>query len=191
MIFTKSTNVLDFLARRSTIWEAAMESAVSAAKDTAHIMQLALAPVFLISALGVLLTAMSQRYGRVIDRARTLLRDGNKLYGQFANMDHVDKELRSLLRRARILRSTIILASASIFLVVIAVMLVFIELMVNRKLFMLSELSFVSSLVVMLVAIVLFIEDFAISLQALKHDIKTRGTAGIIGTNEKTLEDRP
>ncbi len=141
---------------------------------TATIMQLAIAPVFLISAVAVLLTLMAQRYGRVIDRTRTLLREGEKLYGRFRSADHLNREIRSLYQRARLLRTTIILASLSIFFVVMAIFLLFLDLMFHHGIQRGPEISFLCALVVLLISTILFIEDFAISLHSIKHDINTR-----------------
>ncbi len=145
-----------------------------ASRLTASIMQLAIAPVFLISAVAVLLTLMAQRYGRVIDRTRTLLREGDKLYGNFRPADHLNREIRSLYRRARLLRTTIILSSLSIFFIVLAIFLLFLDMMFHRGIQRGPELSFLCALIVLLVSTVLFIEDFAISLPSVKHDIATR-----------------
>ncbi|MEQ8558509.1 MAG: DUF2721 domain-containing protein [Henriciella sp.] len=42
------------------------------ADDIAHIIQLAVAPVFLIAGIGALLTVLTNRLGRVVDRTRAL-----------------------------------------------------------------------------------------------------------------------
>ena len=40
--------------------------------DITHVIQLAVAPVFLLTAIGTLITALNNRLGRVIDRRRVL-----------------------------------------------------------------------------------------------------------------------
>jgi len=40
--------------------------------DITHVIQLAVAPVFLLTAIGTLITALNNRLGRVIDRRRIL-----------------------------------------------------------------------------------------------------------------------
>lgn len=44
--------------------------------ELAKLMSASIAPVFLITGIAGILSIMSLRYGRVIDRIRTLLRDG-------------------------------------------------------------------------------------------------------------------
>src|SRR5690348_10007861 len=110
--------------------------------ESVSIMSQAIAPVFLISAVAVVLTCMATRYGRVIDRIRTLLREGDKLYGKFRSSDHVRKEIQSLYRRAKILRTSVILTVLSIFFVVFAIFMLFIELLFHFDLRWGPETSF-------------------------------------------------
>ncbi len=80
--------------------------------ELAKLMSASIAPVFLITGIGGILSTMALRYGRVIDRIRTLLRDGPKLYRKEIGTDHLNRELRSLYKRARLLRMSIILGVA-------------------------------------------------------------------------------
>lgn len=64
----------------------------------AHAIQLAVAPVFLLTGIGALLSVMTNRLGRVIDRAR-------RVEGLWANLDEsargdARRELEFLARRA-------------------------------------------------------------------------------------------
>jgi hypothetical protein len=152
----------------------------SSSQITASVMQSAIAPVFLISAVAVLVTCMAQRYGRVIDRTRSLLREGDRIFGHHRPKEHINLEIRSLYRRAKLLRTTIILASLSIFFVVLAIFFLFLGLMFQQGIPYAPEITFILSLVVLLISTGLFIEDFAISLQSIKYDIKNRGDDGVL-----------
>ncbi len=151
----------------------------------ANVMQSAIAPAFLISAVSVIVSCMAQRYGRVIDRIRSLLREGDMLFGERRPREHINKEIRSLYKRARLLRTTIILASFSIFFVVLAIFLLFLDLMFQTSLPHGPEVSFIASLIVLLVSLGLFIEDFLISLEFIKYDISIRGDEGVLDSAEK------
>lgn len=142
---------------------------------TAVIMSQALAPVFLITAIAAIVAGMSQRYGRVIDRTRTLLREGDRLYGKFAGHDHVRKEVHALYKRARILRNALVLAASAIVFVVISVLFMFLDLKYAMHATKLAELAFLCSLVIMMMSVIMFMSDFIISLGTLKQDIHTRG----------------
>ena len=77
------------------------------------ILSASIAPVIVISGVGLLLLSMTNRYSRVIDRARELTRD---LEGTVESERRglIVEELQILYRRARILRLAIILSSISI-----------------------------------------------------------------------------
>lgn len=137
-------------------------------------MTTAIAPVFLITGIGALLSAMATRYGRVIDRARVVLREAAGEPNDAIRRERVDTELQRLYRRARILRTTIILASTSIFLVVLTVFVIFATMTLELTLPWVIAALFTLSLVILIIAVALFIEDFAISLDGLKYEIRSR-----------------
>lgn len=142
--------------------------------ETARIMQVAVAPVFLISAVGVLLSAMSSRYGRVIDRMRRLLDELSANVPAKSKRGDYHLELLGLYRRARLLRLTIILAVVSIFCIALTVFVLFAELVLGFDHSYLPEGMFSLSLIVLLAALGLFINDFAISLQYFKVEVRSR-----------------
>src|SRR3974390_3102505 len=76
-----------------------------------------IAPVIVISGIGLLLLSISNRYGRVLDRARALLKELE--HGDAADVQaaHLEEQLERTYQRARLLRSSILYASASIFFV--------------------------------------------------------------------------
>ena len=132
----------------------------------------ALAPVFLIAGVSSLIGTMSGRYGRVIDRIRTLLRDGDKLYpGQ---QIHLGVELSALYRRAKLLRYTLVLSVVSVFSVSATVFCLFFELSFGYTTSFLAEGFFVVAMLFLMISLGLFMQDFLISLGSIKHDIKTR-----------------
>jgi len=84
------------------------------ADETVKVMSASIAPVFLISGVGVILSSMTLRYGRIIDRVRGIL-DTIQQTPNAPNAEFLRKELGYLYKRAVQLRTTIILASTSIF----------------------------------------------------------------------------
>ena len=78
--------------------------------DVAHIIQVALTPVFLLSSIGTLINVFSARLGRVSDQvdkimeASAIVADRDRLFG--------DRRLRQLKRRSRVLDIAVILASS-------------------------------------------------------------------------------
>jgi uncharacterized membrane protein len=147
--------------------------------ELARVLSTSVAPVFLITGIAAVLSIMSLRYGRVIDRIRTLLRDGPKLYQKDVGAEHLSRELRSLYKRARLLRLTIIFEIIAIFFVALTIFAVFFSLTFEVQLVYPSLAMFIASFVFLLIGLALFISDFAISLSSIKHDMNTRAAESI------------
>lgn len=81
-----------------------------------RILQLSITPVALISGVGLLLLSMTNRLGRVIDRARAVQELGERAD---------PREIGILLRRARLLQIAIALISVSTFLSILMVATLF------------------------------------------------------------------
>ncbi len=71
----------------------------------AHVIQLAIAPVFLLTGIGALLGVMTQRIARIIDRARTLEERMPAADESQANAAHA--ELRTLSHRLRLVNRAV------------------------------------------------------------------------------------
>ena len=87
----------------------------------AHVISLAVAPVFLLSGIGAMLAVMTQRLARVIDRARKL---EARLEQHPQEEQNLRKEFRTLSRRAKLVGRAITLCTITALLVcaVIAVL---------------------------------------------------------------------
>jgi hypothetical protein len=137
-------------------------------------MSASIAPVFMITGISAVLSIMALRYGRVIDRIRTLLRDGPKLYKKELGGDHLTRELRSLYTRAKLLRIIIILEVVSIFCISITIFTLFLSLSFGVSLPFVPQIFFIISLFFLMVGLILFIQDFAMSLACIEHDMNVR-----------------
>jgi len=80
----------------------------------AHVIQLSVAPVFLLSGIGAMLAVMTQRLGRVIDRARILEAE---LARNPAEAPALRPRLATLSRRAQLVSRSITLCTATALLV--------------------------------------------------------------------------
>jgi voltage-gated potassium channel Kch len=155
--------------------------------ELAKLMSASIAPVFLITGVGGILSTMVLRYGRVIDRIRTLLRDGPKLYRKEIGADHLNRELRSLYKRARLLRLSIILGVTSIFAVSITIAALFFSLTYGVEALYIPQFFFVLSLVLLMVGLALFIQDFAMSLACIEHDMDVRSSIDMSETRQEAI----
>jgi len=112
---------------------------MQAYEDVAHVIQVAVAPVFLLSGIGVMLSVCISRLGRIVDRARFLegcfsdvgagerpsaLREGDVAAGeQPSNL----RELDVLTRRARSIRLAIVLCTISGLLICLLISSLFLD----------------------------------------------------------------
>lgn len=85
-----------------------------------RILTASIAPVIVISGVGLLLLSMINSYGRVIFRARELIKDIDAAE-EGPRRNRLLEQVRIIYRRARILRVAIILSSASILFVAVTV----------------------------------------------------------------------
>ena len=79
-----------------------------------RILSASIAPVIVISGVGLLLLSMTNRYSRVIDLARDLLKDLESIMDHSSRREKLVEQVRIIYRRARILRRAIIMASLCI-----------------------------------------------------------------------------
>lgn len=149
--------------------------------DITKALSVALAPVFLITGVAGLLGSMNVRFGRVIDRTRFVLREAKQ--GGVA-IKELDAELKVLYRRAKMVRTTVILAATSIFAIAVCVFVIFTTIVLDITLPYVVPAIFTIGLVFLIASLALFIEDFAISLKALKLEIRNATGRDVVGTNE-------
>lgn len=134
------------------------------------ILAASIAPVIVISGVGLLLLSMTNRHSRVIDRARELTRDVEEAV-EPARRELLVEELRILYRRARILRRAIILSSVSILFVGVTVLSLFAAQLLKERADYISIPSFGLSLIALIGSLYFFIRDVGVSLTALELEI--------------------
>ena len=91
--------------------------------DIGHVIQLSVAPVFLLSGIGIILTVLTNRLARVVDRARRLEEAARASTGE--SLEERRRELRVMAWRARLMNRAITLSTCSALLVALVVVLLF------------------------------------------------------------------
>jgi len=137
--------------------------------DITHVIQLAVAPVFLLTAIGTLITALNNRLGRVIDRRRVLedrWPDGKAHPGlnptAHAREDattQVLAELHRLARRARLIYFSILAAVTAALLVCLVVALAFVGALLTVELARLVAVLFILAMGALIVCLGLFLRE--------------------------------
>jgi len=143
-------------------------------ENVAHLIQLALGPVFLISGVGITLSMLTQRLARIVDRARTL-EDRRELTTDQGRLKVIDKDLRAILRRARYINSAIALCTTSALLTALVVTLLFASEFTPISVGGIIAIMFVASMVCLSTAFLMFLIEVRIATNTLrigvqKHD---------------------
>ncbi|MGB7718793.1 MAG: DUF2721 domain-containing protein [Bryobacteraceae bacterium] len=137
-----------------------------------RILSASIAPVIVISGVGLLLLSMTNRYGRVIERARDFIKDLDATQDD-ARRKLLVEQIRIIYRRARILRLAIILSSTSILFVAVTVLSLFAGQVVGVSADYVSVPCFGLCLLALLGSLYYFIMDVTISLTALELEIES------------------
>ncbi|HEX7822997.1 MAG TPA: DUF2721 domain-containing protein [Sphingobium sp.] len=137
--------------------------------DVAHIIQLALAPVFLLTGVGAFLNVCTGRLARIVDRARVI--SPLILTGRGAEHDRLVNELRVLDRRMGIVDIAILLSVISAGLVCLVVVLLFAAEVIGRPLGTVIALFFIASMLCQAAAFASFILEIRLSARTIRiHD---------------------
>jgi hypothetical protein len=135
-----------------------------------RILTASIAPVIVISGVGLLLLSMTNRYGRAIDRSRELTRDLDAAADE-ARRRLLAEQVQIIYHRAVSLRRAIILSSASIFFVSVTVLSLFIGQVMGTQVDYVSVPCFGLCLLFLLGSLYYFLQDVSTSLKALELEI--------------------
>lgn len=138
--------------------------------ELTQILQVSISPVVVISSVGLILLSMTNRYGRAIDRIRSLHSQTEPV----AILANTKKQIACLYDRCRLLQTAIALAILSILLVSLTIVFLYCTQLFNLELTYLAILSFTVGIVSLVVSLVFFIQDIKLSLKALKIELKGR-----------------
>jgi hypothetical protein len=134
--------------------------------DIVHLIQSAVAPVFLLSGVGVTLGVLTNRLARVVDRARFL--------EQQAPSDSTSASLRVLARRAHYINIAIALCAVSALLVSLVVMTLFASAFISVNLSMTIAVLFVLAMICLTAAFGVFLLEVRLSVAALQFGVLPR-----------------
>ena len=132
----------------------------------AHLIQLSVAPVFLLSGIGVLLGVLTNRLARVVDRARPLEQQHESADPAAAAELH--RQLVWLAKRARLMNAAITLSTISALLVAIVVAMLFSSAFVRLTLAVPVAALFIAAMVSLVGALLAFLVEIRIATQTLR-----------------------
>ncbi len=133
--------------------------------DIAHVIQLAIAPVFLLTAVGTLLAVLSGRLGRSVDRRRALVAAMPELDG--ATADKARDELAFVHQRIRIIYAAIALAVGCALLICLLIAVAFVDALITVNLSRLVAVLFVLGMLALIGSLALFLREIYLGVNTI------------------------
>jgi hypothetical protein len=132
----------------------------------AQTIQLSLAPVFVLVAIGQILNALSVRYGRVIDRSRAM----QEMYEKTSGREHdiVAMEIRGLDRRIKLMSSAIRAMVLSGLAIGTTVALLFLDEIAGVGIYQVAAGVFLVAIALLMWALLLFLREIQVSAEMLR-----------------------
>jgi hypothetical protein len=129
----------------------------------ARTIQLAVAPVFLLTALGTLLSVLTTRLGRIVDRARVL--DARSYEPNQASELHAhNDELATLLRRRYLINYAVTCATLAALQVCILIAGAFLGFMLHKNFSLFIAGMFIGAMAAFILALLFFLREVLISV---------------------------
>ena len=138
--------------------------------DIAHLIQVALTPIFLISAIGVTLNVLTSRLARIVDRARAM-------EDRLLKADHVHDgrdlhmQLKILARRSRWINAAITLITLSALFIALVVVMLFVNAFLRYEYSLVIAGMFIMSMVTLAAALLAFLIEVRIATTTLRIGI--------------------
>lgn len=135
--------------------------------DIVHIIELSVAPVFLIAGIGALLNVMTSRLARVIDRGRRLEEMIESEPESAARTRHLN-ELRALDKRMKRINFAISLSTLAALLVCVVIMTLFASELVAFDLSRGVAVLFIGAMGALIAALMLFLMEISIAIKTIR-----------------------
>jgi len=132
----------------------------------AHVIQLAIAPVFLISGMATLLSVLANRLGRIVDRARVLEAQLDTL--DEAKQPRAWEELMRLSTRARLVNFAITFATVCAVLTCVTIQTLFLGTFLRINLSKLITVLFIAAMVSLLLGLIAFLREVITATRTLR-----------------------
>jgi hypothetical protein len=134
-------------------------------QDISHTIQLAVAPVFLLTAIGTTLSVLTTRLGRIVDRARRV--EGRLYAADPSDVPTTIPELRTLATRARLIHLALTFGVGSALFVCLTIAAAFVGYMLDVRLGGAMALLFIAAVVAYVGALLCFLREVFMSIQNL------------------------
>ena len=135
--------------------------------DLSHVIQLAVAPVFLLTAIATLITALNNRLGRIVDRRRVVL--NTRPHMSTEETAQAEIELGVLSRRAKLIYFSILGAVIAALLICLVVAGAFLGALVSVDLAQMVAVFFILAMFVLIACLGLFLREVFLAVSTGVH----------------------
>jgi len=140
---------------------------ISSIGDIAHVIQLAVAPVFLLTGVGTLLAVLTNRLARTVDRSRVLEKLLPGTVGETLAQAHA--ELVLLARRTRLIYIAIALAVMSALFVCLLIAVAFVDAFVAANLAKAIGALFVLAMLALIGCLLVFLREIFLAVSSARR----------------------
>jgi hypothetical protein len=133
--------------------------------SVAHVIQLAVAPVFLLTGIGAILSVLSNRLARVIDRFRIV----NNMHGDERAVH--EEEIEKLLSRSKWIHWSITLCTVCALLVCIVIATLFIGSELGKDSSNVIAVLFTAAMLTMIIGLMCFLREISIATDVISRDL--------------------
>ena len=138
--------------------------------DVTHVIQLAIAPVFLLTAIGTLINVLVNRLGRSVDRRRTLT--ASLPSADAALAANAQGELVYVHRRVRLIYMAILLAVGAAFLICLLIAIAFLDALTSIDLSQLVAVLFMLAMLALIGSLGLFMREIYLGVNTVACPIR-------------------
>ncbi|HEX9010299.1 MAG TPA: DUF2721 domain-containing protein [Holophagaceae bacterium] len=133
--------------------------------DISHVIQLSVAPVFLLTSIGTILGVLSTRLARIVDRARALTERPQAPLG--GRTEDVQAEMRILGRRRRLVNLALSSGTTAALLVCVSIATVFLGAVVKVSVAVAVASMFILAMAAFVAALVFFLREVLLAARSL------------------------
>jgi len=138
--------------------------------DVARLIQLAVAPVFLLTAVGTIIGVLSVRLGRAVDRSRTLEDRLRQL--QPEGQKAAREELVLLSRRVRLVYGSIVLAVLCALFVGLLIAVAFVDAFIDIELSNFIGLLFIAAMLAFILSLLVFLREIFLAVTSARDQMR-------------------
>jgi hypothetical protein len=132
----------------------------------AHLIQLAIAPVFLLAGIGAILNVLAQRLARIVDRARVLEAEYNSL--DESERSRAATELEILDRRMTVVNRAISACTASALFVCLVISILFVADLARIEWGRPIAVLFIAAMLLLIAGLIFFLYEIRLAARSLR-----------------------